>query len=153
MDASTVVAVAALLASIASAVYTYRQARRTLKVTTYQGATDLTLQLDQVFIEHPELRPYFYESRPAPEPGGGDDILRSRVLAAAEYALDIFECIWDHRDTYADTDKDSWREWIGDMLASSPVCTALYLQNVDWYPALQDLKNEKGSEPGVPTPN
>ena len=139
MDTSTVVAVAALLVSLGSAVYAYRHGRRTLKVTTYHGATDLTLQLDQVFIEHPELRPFFYEGRPLPDPGSEGDTLRHRVLAAAEYALDIFECIWDHRDTYDDKDKESWRAWIGDMLASSPTCSDLYTTNRDWYPALEDL--------------
>lgn len=147
MDTSNFVAVAALLISAASALYAYRQGRRTLKVTTYHGATDLTLQLDQVFIEHPELRPFFYEGQPPLDSGSGDDNLRYRVLAAAEYALDIFECIWDHRDTYDEADKESWRTWISDMLGASPVCSDLFLENRDWYPALKALVAEERGAP------
>jgi len=150
MSASDIVAVVALVASIASAIYAYRQGRRTLKVTTYQGATDLTLQLDQVFIEYPQLRPFFYEGRPTPDANSGDDDLRHRVLATAEYALDIFECIWDHRDTYDQADRESWKVWICDMIAQSPACSALYVAERDWYPALQDLDPRPHRDQDVP---
>lgn len=151
MEAATIVSIVALVVSAASAVYAYRQGRRTLRVTTYQGATDLTLQLDQVFIDHPELRPYFYERRQPPESDNNDE-LRNRVLAAAEYALDIFECIWDHQDTYEENDKDSWRDWINDMFTSAPACRALYVEERDWYPALQKLAAQNPPGVGVPRP-
>ena len=36
-------------------------------MTTYNSATDLALQVDRVFLEHPLIRPYFYEDLPVPD--------------------------------------------------------------------------------------
>lgn len=150
MDVSDFVAVLALIVSMAATAYSYRLGRRDLQVTTYQGATDLTLQMDRLFIEYPMLRPYFYGGEAVPAADGGDPDLRNRVLAAAEFVLDIVECIWDHRHSYAKDDREAWKKWIHDVFASSPACCELYSENVDWYPALQNLAAEGWHAAGVP---
>lgn len=47
------------------------------------------------FVEHPELRPYFYDARPLPAPSSDpcEDALRSKILAAAEVMADHLENI------------------------------------------------------------
>ncbi|HEU0316965.1 MAG TPA: hypothetical protein VFR49_06525 [Solirubrobacteraceae bacterium] len=141
---SSYIAVAALLASLGSAVYTYalsRQARRSLKVTTYHDATALTLQVDRMFVDHPRLRPYFYDGAPVPT-GSRQPDERNRVLAAAEFLLDVLECVWDHEDEYDAQDRRAWAEWIHDTFASAPACRELYLDKRDWYPSLTKLADE-----------
>src|SRR5215207_10624185 len=91
---SVIIASVALAVSGVAAGYSIRISRRSLVTTTYRSATDLTLELDRVFLERPQLRPYFYEGEPTPPRGHEDHHV---VLAAAEFALDVCECIWDQK--------------------------------------------------------
>ena len=137
-------ALGALVVSVATAIYTfytYVLGRRTLHVTTYQGATALALQMDQIFIEHPLLRPYFYSQAPVPDEAD-DPETHHRVLATAEFVLDILECIWDHEKSYDPDDRESWKDWIHDVFLGSPACREWYVENIAWYPALRDLAEE-----------
>lgn len=129
------IAVSVALVALVFAWMQTRHMNRSLEVVTYNGSTDLTLQLDRVFIEYPELRPYFYDGQ---SPTGSDIELRQRVAAVAEFALDVLECIWDHRDKYSEPDTKSWKKWIGDLIGTSPTMRDLYAEHTDWYPALQD---------------
>ncbi|HSV66497.1 MAG TPA: hypothetical protein VLJ59_11400 [Mycobacteriales bacterium] len=133
---STIVASVALVISLAVAVQTWRLGQRTMHVMTYQGATDLTLDLDRVFLDQPQLRPYFYDGEPTPPV---DHPEHHRVLAAAEFCLDVCECIWDHRTEYDEVDKTAWREWIHHLLSRSPALCQLYREQPEWYPAIADL--------------
>jgi hypothetical protein len=153
MNASDYAAIGALVVSVATAIYTfytYVLGRRALQVTTYQGATALALQMDQMFLDHPLLRPYFYDDEPvlAVE---ADPEMHHRVLAAAEFALDIVECIWDHRKSYEDDDRESWKDWIHDVFQGSPAIRDWYEKNIEWYPALRKLAEEAPNDTrGVP---
>lgn len=48
-----------------------------------------TMALDRVFIENPDLRPYFYEGEPIPD----DEPLRGRVLSTAELIVDLVDTV------------------------------------------------------------
>lgn len=142
MSIAGAISVVAIVIALLSAVLAWRAARRSLRVTTYSGATELTLQIDRMFLEHPEIRPFFYDPRrPLAEASLGRD--RSRVEAAAEYILDILECIWDHRHEYDDDDREAWKLYILEMIGkpgSGCVLRAKYEEwSADgWYPALDD---------------
>ncbi|QHT55028.1 hypothetical protein GXP71_02290 [Cellulomonas sp. H30R-01] len=138
MGTSEVIAGLALTASIISLLISWRSAHRSTKITTYRSATDLTLDIDHQFVEHPELRPYFYQGR---EPSDVDATLSARVDAMAELMLDCFECIWDIRKTYSAADRISWGHYILDMLGTSPAMQRMFAERrpQDWYPALDDL--------------
>lgn len=153
MTKSDAFALGALVVSVATAIYTfitYVLGRQTLKVTTYQGATALTLQIDAVFIEHPLLRPYFYDDLEAPALTE-DPETHHRILAVAEFVLDCVECIWDHRESFADDDREAWKDWIHEVFLGAPSVRACYTENVRWYPALHELAAEApNAERGVP---
>lgn len=167
MSVSDAFAGGALVVSIAAAGIAAWHSRRelghgreALQVTTYQGATELALNFDRMLIDYPFLRPYFYESEPVPAeddgsaPAEADRHRRQRVLAAAEFALDIFECIWDHRDSYNSVDHKAWRRWILDVMESSPACCEIYAEaNADptdpWYPSLARIVAIDGRPPGA----
>jgi len=85
-----------------------------------------------------ERRPdqLLYDNLPAPE----DNLeMRNHVFAAAEFVLDVFECIWDYRDEYSAADRDSWREWIHNVFERSPTVRDLFVENEAWYPTLKSL--------------
>ena len=147
MDASQIISIVALVVSLSAAVFSYRLSRRSFKVNAYHGASDRTLQMDQVFIAHPLLRPYFSDGEPVPAPDGGDPELRQRVLAVAEFVTDILEDCWDNEDCYAGPDRDAWRDWIYDVFESSPACAEHYARNEAWYPTLCRLFTAEGAAP------
>lgn len=138
MNAATTIAVAASVIAVISLLVAWQQGRRSLRITTYSGATDLTLKVDAMFVEHPELRPYFSEAVPLSP--ATPERTRQQVLAAAEFILDVLECIWDHHDEYDDDDRQSWWEYIVDFIQESPVLTEVFadLRARDWYPALDE---------------
>ena len=145
MGSAQIVSVIALAVSISAALFSYRLSRRSFKISAYHGATDRTLQLDQVFVNHPLLRPYFVDGVPVPEEGAVDAELRHRILAVAEFAVDILEDCWDNEDCYAGEDRDAWMRWIYQVFDSAPACQDLYAGAVDWYPSLTWLFWEWGA--------
>jgi hypothetical protein len=147
---SEAISLIALLVSLSAAFFSYRLGRRTFNINAYHGATDRTLQLDMVFVNNPLLRPYFAEGVPVPPEGGGEDEMRQRVLAVAEYAVDILEDCWDKEECYKGDDRDAWRDWIYEVFETSPACTEHYAQHPAWYPTLTELFAERrGPPPGV----
>ncbi|GCE77886.1 hypothetical protein [Cellulomonas biazotea] len=132
------IAALALLASVTSLVLSWRNAHHTARITTYRSATDLTLDIDHVFVEKPELRQYFYGGVDA---AGESADRQAQVEALAELMLDCFECIWDIRRTYSRVDRGSWGRFVLDMLGTSPVLSRMYGERSgqDWYPALDEL--------------
>lgn len=147
MDASQIISIVALVVSLAAAIFSYRLSRRSFKVNAYHGASDRTLQMDQVFIAHPLLRPYFSDGEPVPAGDCADHELRQRVLAVAEFVTDILEDCWDNEDCYAGEDRDAWRDWIYDVFNASPACCEHYARNVPWYPTLYRLFAAEGAPP------
>jgi hypothetical protein len=138
---SQVIAGAALVASVVSLVMSWRAGHRAAKITTYRSATDLTIDIDHVFVEHPELRKYFYDGE---DLSHASEETRAEAEAIAELMLDCFECIWDLRKNYSKEDRFSWGRYILDMLSESPVMEGMYTRRKaqDWYPALEELEKE-----------
>jgi hypothetical protein len=142
LGSSDMIAGLALVASLISLIASWRTAHQAARITTYTGATDLVLDIDHVFVEHPELRKYFYD---------GEDLShatednRAKVEAIAELMLDCFEGIWDMKATYTPVDRDSWGQYILDMMSTSPVMDAMYEERAKeaWYPSLDGLKRER----------
>ena len=153
------VEVISLIVSVLAAVIGLRAtfvSGRTLRNSSYRGAADLVLDADHLFLEHPDLRAFFYDGKEVP----GDEFSRQLVLAAAEFYLDILEAIWDHRAEFARSDIDAWREWIHDLLEYSPAMRLIYNGSRDWYPSISDLltwdgcsKAEHTWARGQPGPN
>jgi hypothetical protein len=81
------------------------------------------LDLDKIFLEKPELRPYFYEGVVI-EPTA---VNYDKVLSIAEYKLDLFDLFWQHSDHLRERqDWVAWKNWISESFAKSPImCTHL----------------------------
>lgn len=134
---SEVIATLALVASVISLLVSWRTGHHTAKITTYRSATDLTLDIDHVFVQHPALRQYFYANKDVTD---ADEDTQPLVEAVAELVLDCCECIWDIRATYSSVDRGSWGQYVLNMLSTSPVMRDMIKVRKGWYPALDDLK-------------
>lgn len=67
-----------------------RQSDDISRAQLYQDITRSFIEYDRFFVEHPELRPFFYDNAEIP----ADPVPRARALATAEMVADLAEsCI------------------------------------------------------------
>jgi hypothetical protein len=96
------------------------------------------LALHKVFLDHPELRPYFFEGKDlAPS-----DPLYAQVEAVADMHLDAFAYNLDYRRVFLDDYRraEDYQRYIRSRLARSPVMRHRLEQNAAWFsPYLQRL--------------
>ena len=71
-----------------------KQTSKILEASVAQNLTDQQLALDQVFIEHSHLRPYFYEGAVLDSDDPNYDEKKAKIEAIAEYHLDFFDSFW-----------------------------------------------------------
>lgn len=146
MQMSDYIAVAAVAFSLVAGLLAYRVSAKSHKTASYHSGTDLFLQLDLVFIEHPHVRPYFYSGKPLSE----DDPHFHQVQAVAELMLDVFEWIWHRREGITNVDRKAWSAYVGQMFALSPVLRQYHLDHLAWHPTITDLYFAQGEFAGIP---
>jgi hypothetical protein len=88
--------------------------------------------IDTTFVDHPELRGYFYEGRRVP----ADDPNRDRVFAMAELLLDHFDYILLQVKCFPTLyPEDFWTQYMQDCFSSSPVLCEFLENKKRWYSA------------------
>jgi hypothetical protein len=99
------------------------------------------LELDKLFVEHPQIRKYFYQGEIISEDKSDE---YARVAAVAEYMLDHFAAVMSHTTTDGKPLISTiWREYLKDCFVNSPIlCTTLEKYS-RWYPReLSNIKKE-----------
>jgi hypothetical protein len=105
------------------------------RATVISNASSNLHQAFQIFIERPELRPYFYESKDPPLRG----YKRARIIMAAEMLGDIFEDgLVAHRLLPTSRTSDAWARYCGLVLTASPIMNEIMQRNSDWWPRLRE---------------
>jgi hypothetical protein len=102
------------------------------------------LTLHRVFLDHPELRPYFFEGKDLEE----TDPLFPQVEAVADMHLDIFAYNLDYRLVFPDDYRrpESYKRYIRSRLALSPVMRRRLTKKPDWFsPYLQEVLKESAA--------
>ena len=105
-----------------------------MQASMYATIANLTLALDKVFSDNPQLRPYFYGGKNV-APGEGTYEL---VISTAEYELDVFDAIQTQLDYIPDepdkqADRDTWDAYFARSFRTSPPLCARIKANPDWY--------------------
>lgn len=106
-----------------------------LKVQAYQAFSNSWAQIDMAFMNHPELRPFFYGGKTVDNPA-----IKESAIALAEMQLDIFETFfmdeltghlpWGKRGT---KDRANWENFMRYTFENSSVLCK-HLEGVsDWY--------------------
>ena len=109
-----------------------RYALQSVEGSIYSNITTQSLAEDEIFINHPELRPYFYAGKEL-EP---NDPLKHQVHATAEYMLDFFDSLESQLKKYPSLwihEKREWEANIVDQCAWSPVLCHYLDANRNWY--------------------
>lgn len=91
-----------------------------------------SLASDKIFVDNPEIRPYFYEAKDlSPE-----DPLYYQVCSVAEYLLDFFDSLESNLKKYPYLwihEQRSWQANTVDMFAWSPILCRYLEATREWY--------------------
>ena len=96
------------------------------------------LTLHRIFLDHPELRPYFFEGKDLAE----SDPLYPKVEAVADMHLDVFAYNLDYRLVFPDDYRrpEDYRRYIRSRLALSPAMRRRLEKRAEWFsPYLQEV--------------
>jgi hypothetical protein len=108
------------------------------RVQTRDRSLSNVLTLHRVFLDNPELRPYFYEGKDLKE----SDPLYPKVEAVADMHLDVYGYNLDYRLIAPDDYRlpEDYKIYIRDMLGRSPVMRRRLEKKGEWFsPHLQEV--------------
>src|SRR5579859_5327236 len=96
--------------------------------------TEYSLQISRIFLEHPDLRPYFFAGQTM-ENSHPD---YQRAEAIAEVVLDIFWTMSSQakrvQGEFANPEaRELWQNYIRDCFAQSPILSGFLTLRKDWY--------------------
>lgn len=128
--ATTAVALAVTVGGFVVVYFQLRNANEALSGGVNASVSTWTFEIDKAFLEHPELRPYFY---------GGQDIAPDdpnfhKAEAMAEFLLDSFDSIESFKgDIPAGIPHEGWVNWIYDCYGNSPLLRRYAAKQSRWY--------------------
>jgi hypothetical protein len=108
---------------------------RSVESGAYQSITTELLELHKLYLEHPELRPYFRGGRDIRP----DDPNYGPTLVLAEYQLDFFDSFWvqsEQMPNILDRGGPEWQSWLAymrDSFALSPIMCRHLDSIKSWY--------------------
>lgn len=127
-----------------AACWTISDTAKAFRGSIYSSASPWIFDIDKVFIENPDLRPYFYaDYRRAPIYFTRRDLKSPeaekaylKTCAMAEYILDTFDSYLSTRTKFGhDTlaDEEGWKQWMRDTFRASPVLVRYMEEHMSWY--------------------
>lgn len=107
-----------------------KDTREALQSSASSAIAVRTQEVDSIFLDQPDLRPYFYDSKKV---NRSDGELSSRVDALSELLLDFFEQIVVDTQLF-DAHREGWDLYIQGMFETSPALTDYLIAHCDWWP-------------------
>lgn len=100
------------------------------EATVYHSLIQLNFAIDQLFIERPELRPYYYNNT-AIRPG---DAEYGRVMSIAEMMVDFMDAVVAQKNRLGDDLAYSYLAYFADLFRLSPALRQYWIDCGHWYP-------------------
>ena len=108
-----------------------KQEGQAIRASVIQGITTQMLAIDHVFVEHPQLRPFFYGKN---VPLAEDHREYARALAVAEMLVDLIDCVVSLKDNMVEEiDLPGWYEYARALYEQSVPARAFLEANETWY--------------------
>lgn len=143
---SIIVSVAGSIGIIVTLWFVYIQTRifarqtdyvaRSLATSLSQNINSQVQDITRLFIEYPEIRPYFYKGQPIDE----SHVDYARAEAIAELILDILFTISEQgrrsggfRSDQGQRGGATWQAYVGDCFAQSPILVKFLTERQSWY--------------------
>jgi hypothetical protein len=96
----------------------------------YQYVPFLMFEIDRLFIEKPELKPYFYGQKPLTV----DDPDYNRVMSTAELFVDFMDYVTEVEPALPEYPWDTLKCYFRDLLRTSPALQQYWQKHDQWYP-------------------
>jgi hypothetical protein len=112
-------------------VLTLRNNGQSVRNSVQQSMVKLVTDMDKVFVDKPELYPYFYECKEI-------DSSSPQYLVVSAASIQMLDLL-DIADTQSSTFRDqwdtpeAWDNWIADQLLRSPITRATLRRHHTWY--------------------
>ena len=109
-----------------------KYSQQSVESNVFGVLTNQALTTDEIFINNPSLRDYFYNGKLVTE----NDPLAEKVKAMAEYFLDFYDSQVTQLKRYPNLwrgEKDAWESGIIDQFAWSPFLCSYLEVNKAWY--------------------
>lgn len=132
-DFTAVIAISAMFATLWQGILLRRQVRHGENLSRsqlYQQIAQQFIRLDEFFVDHPDLRPYFYADKLPPTDGPG----RERVLATAELIADVAESCVATDDVLGATQAGGWDKYFRYVYNLSPALRQYWQELGHLYP-------------------
>jgi hypothetical protein len=102
-----------------------------IRASVIQGITTQMLTIDQVFVEYPQLRPFFYEiNLPLPE----DHPEHDRALSIAEMLVDLIDSVISLKDHLgSDVAQRGWQKYAHELYTRSVLLHDYVDSHEAWY--------------------
>lgn len=130
---SLIVSIAGFVAIIVTIILTRSQTTsmaQSLKENIHEISSNQMFDMDKVFIDHPEMRPYFYARKDISE----NDPSYQRALAISEYLLDYFGSILVQRKRFPNVwPSNWWYPYFTYVFANSPLLCRQLKETKEWY--------------------
>jgi len=142
---SLIVSTISSIAVVISLVLVYRQTSIFAKQTQYvarsvlvslsESMNNQSHEISRLFIEYPELRPYFYDGQTIEEQHPD----YHRAEAVAELILDIFWTMgvqarrYIQHEVRTEGDGNLWQDFVAESFAQSPLLVKTLLKRQNWY--------------------
>lgn len=106
-----------------------KKAAVAISAATYQGVNAQLQEIDLLFVQYPELRPYFYADKPMPQ----DRRERDRVMAVAELLVDFMDNVVTQGHAMPADHRKVWNDYFKEQHASSAAIRIYWHENSHWY--------------------
>ena len=136
MISTTWIAVTGAIVSALGAVTAWISYKRERKVNANGQIGSILIQLNRVFIDQPELRPYFIEGGKLPK---GQE---QKAKAVASMYLNILDTVWAMEEVMNDNDRAAWLKYIHHQIISVPIIDQLYESQREWYSNLTRIMDK-----------
>lgn len=130
------IAVASAVVSALGALTAWISNRRARIVNANGQIGSILIQLNRIFIEQPELRPYFIEGGKLPK---GQE---QKAKALASMYLNTLDTVWSMEEVMNNNDRAAWSKYIHYQIRSVPIIDQLYESQREWYSNLTRIMDK-----------
>lgn len=110
-----------------------RQVEKGLRSTARGSIYDMASRIKEVFLAHPELRPYFYNNVQLEEI---DQASYDKAIVVADYFCLYLEQIITQGETISKHSRTSWFKYTKSVYDRSPLIREYLKDKREWYPPI-----------------
>lgn len=127
------ISIGAAVISASAAGIAWYMARRTRSLSTYFQTNSSLVQLNQIFIDYPDLRSYFIEGGKLPKNQA------QKAKAIGSLILNTLEAVASQEIAMGRNELDAWKGYIKHQIRSVKIINELYESQKQWYPHLTNI--------------